>query len=1149
MNKKRLMLTVLFLLTIFLTLPALAGEEKVSASRCEIPEAAMMYMFPDEAPEGMNTDWDIGGVSRLYYGEGADRQMEYINQMDITFVSGDESLKDAAQVGGGTYVNGINFCFIGFDQGIPVQRPTKAVYHVHMESDHYFWEQDVTIYCLPWKGYEAFRIPDSEGFVYYYDPSQEELAASRVFESCMNVSLNELENRLKSCFPDLEDESIQMFNILLATPDYWTHFAEVRDLDKSPVDGLIIKGMGIDIRLPLKAEVSPYVVYGETTAAAGDTIHLALEETDGAGRNFTWSVSGQGVELTESSNSGADIHVAENASGSFSVIATPDDGGSSVVKEITIGGARKRTSFGKLTGKETVNADLRTGDWQHPWTFLDKIIYAPSTMPEGLRADDSLSTIRLYPKGKNDNKQTPDAGTLEFISGDESLRHALAFRLPAEDENDHNIYLTADLNSRTKPGEAVFRLRLKAGNLYYEREFTFRVLSWEEYPLFEFRNPDRSGTAEKGEGPELTDSFGNVAEYYRSPGNNTHLYTKDQVAAMLINDHSAEVAGRLLTDEQIQAVNEYKTKGSLYEVFADQEDGGADCYPQKNLWCGLNINTDEEAFQFREEGEYRFSVYSEISNIQIEGMLTVRVLPYKLTGPSSLMPGESGTYMVRDDKPETGRTFSLSAEGEGIAFDAESGTLTVAEDTPEGTQFTVAASPSDGNSGVYLTGKVSSGLISSEEFRLEPAGDGFSIPLPADTEKYTYDSGACYTTDESAPAYICISYKADPLDEFAEDRQVADKCYDYSDLSKYPEYQEEEVALGEHHARITVCRANYRNEDYSLGYLQYARNNRVMRIAVYSMPRNGTGWDELPKVTLGDMRKLAELIEYDPSQAPITVEDGKIILSSKEGTDVVTAGKKLTVLAQFANPEKVNKKAKNDTVVWSVADPETGTTPEDVKIDAKGVLSAGKQIAEVLKVEVTASSPIFHTSAVFPVTIIPAAKSITLEPAEIFFYTGTDSAVAVKAKIDPDTVPPMGITWTPAKKDIVEITPDGENGTAVIRPLAAGKTTIQVKEPGGKNAKLTVSVTAPVEDLELAVSGKAVPGGTVTVKETLSPKQAGNKTVEWSLDVGEDIATMSNGKLKIAKTTPAGTVITVTCTALGAPEPVVRTVRIEVAEK
>jgi hypothetical protein len=172
-----------------------------------------------------------------------------------------------------------------------------------------------------------------------------------------------------------------------------------------------------------------------------------------------------------------------------------------------------------------------------------------------------------------------------------------------------------------------------------------------------------------------------------------------------------------------------------------------------------------------------------------------------------------------------------------------------------------------------------------------------------------------------------------------------------------------------------------------------------------------------------------------------------------------------------------------------------------------------------------------------------------VEPAELFFYIGTEMSAEVKAVLDPDTVPPLGITWTPAKTGIVEITPNEENGTASFKPLAEGKTTVAVKEPGGKNAKLTVSVVDPVEEVELAVSGKTTPGGTVTVKETILPKTAGNKNVEWTLDVSEEIATVSKGKVKISKDAPAGSVITVTCTALGAPEPVVRTVQIEVTEK
>ena len=87
----------------------------------------------------------------------------------------------------------------------------------------------------------------------------------------------------------------------------------------------------------------------------------------------------------------------------------------------------------------------------------------------------------------------------------------------------------------------------------------------------------------------------------------------------------------------------------------------------------------------------------------------------------------------------------------------------------------------------------------------------------------------------------------------------------------------------------------------------------------------------------------------------------------------------------------------------------------------------------------------------------------------------------------------------------------------------------------------------PVQSLELTVKGAGKAGGTVPVNATIWPNGAGNKALEWSLDVGEDVATVNNkGQVKIAKTAPAGTKITVTCRALGAPEPIVATAVIEI---
>ena len=116
--------------------------------------------------------------------------------------------------------------------------------------------------------------------------------------------------------------------------------------------------------------------------------------------------------------------------------------------------------------------------------------------------------------------------------------------------------------------------------------------------------------------------------------------------------------------------------------------------------------------------------------------------------------------------------------------------------------------------------------------------------------------------------------------------------------------------------------------------------------------------------------------------------------------------------------------------------------------------------------------------------------------------------------------------------------------------MAAGKISIDVKEPGGKQAKLAVNVGEPVTALTLTAKGAAKPGGNVTVSAATEPKNPGNKTLEWALNVGEDIAVINDkGQVKISKEAPLGTKITVTCKALGAPEPVAATIDLEVVEK
>ncbi len=299
-------------------------------------------------------------------------------------------------------------------------------------------------------------------------------------------------------------------------------------------------------------------------------------------------------------------------------------------------------------------------------------------------------------------------------------------------------------------------------------------------------------------------------------------------------------------------------------------------------------------------------------------------------------------------------------------------------------------------------------------------------------------------------------------------------------------------------------------------------------------------------ITSEDMKKLAESIEFEEADAVFLPADTVLSVSSKNDPVTVTAGKNIPFTAAFANPSRVCKKYKNDDVVWSVGRADNGEAVEGVTIDAKGLLKVDKKLDAPVDLQVKVSSDLFGTSATYSITAMPIVTKVILDTAELFFYTGTEEPQTVKASLEPATVPPIGLTWTPGKKNVVGIEPV-EDGTVSVTPLNAGKTDIVVKEPGGKSAKLTVNVVPPVESVELAVNGKPKAGVRVNMTATLMPRNAGNKTVQWSLDVGEEIATISEkGQLTLGKEVASGTKITVTCTALGAPNPVIGTTVIEI---
>ena len=179
---------------------------------------------------------------------------------------------------------------------------------------------------------------------------------------------------------------------------------------------------------------------------------------------------------------------------------------------------------------------------------------------------------------------------------------------------------------------------------------------------------------------------------------------------------------------------------------------------------------------------------------------------------------------------------------------------------------------------------------------------------------------------------------------------------------------------------------------------------------------------------------------------------------------------------------------------------------------------------------------------------MPVIRKLAADPAAVTLYTNSDDEAAVTVTADPD-IALEGLEWTLKPGNIAEVV-TGEGGTAVIKAATAGKGTLTVKEPGGKTVGIRVTVDVPVESVSLSWSGNAGPGNVVKVSADVQPKNAGNRKVEWSLDVDKEVAAINDyGRLKINRNTPEGTVIVVTCTAPGAKVPIVEKIEIVVGEK
>ncbi|MEI8201020.1 MAG: Ig-like domain-containing protein [Eubacteriales bacterium] len=158
----------------------------------------------------------------------------------------------------------------------------------------------------------------------------------------------------------------------------------------------------------------------------------------------------------------------------------------------------------------------------------------------------------------------------------------------------------------------------------------------------------------------------------------------------------------------------------------------------------------------------------------------------------------------------------------------------------------------------------------------------------------------------------------------------------------------------------------------------------------------------------------------------------------------------------------------------------------------------------------TATCAVTVTEPVRAVSVSPTTMSLTAGGA-----TGT-----ISANIESSNATNKNVTWSSSNTAVATVS------GGVVTPIAAGTADITVTtEDGGKTAICVVTVTVPVSNINIKGAGDAdtvVNGSTLLMSAAISPSNATNKAITWSIINGTGSATIDESGLLTA--TVIGTV-------------------------
>ena len=759
------------------------------------------------------------------------------------------------------------------------------------------------------------------------------------------------------------------------------------------------------------------------------------------------------------------------------------------------------------------------------------LYFATSRLPEGSElAERSLRIDRLYPEtpvvgedGKEAEPEKVTAVSVSWKSGGYYLIRAIKAAV-----DDEGAEISLDPGKMKWPGETTVTLVLESEHYHFESEQTLTVADAEKATLFTQTVFNPVFNIATGTSFTAQDLLGNIVS--------------------VTYPAYCQANGFPYPNAEVQ-VEEAETPG-------------------------LTRDEDTGILTLEDYGVFDLNLDLRIANLRWKLPFRIEAEPYSITGPGFVMPGTTARYRVTDLDAAAGRRYTWSVEGDGVTIDPKDGTLTVPGDVKTDAYIRVVLTP-DTDPAINTSVLVPEGVLPKNLYVMhepdapketEEEGTSEEVPQPAPmTEKEAgfevavpegdnwrtgisekRQDGWLFrcVTNGTGGATVAVDARTDLITSgFREDDLVAMSYYNenvFPDTVK--NLQSRDIRIDGHLAKeylFTVSDQNGQATHY--GQISYCRNNQALTVRVFTTQQGATA-DALIPVTMKDLDRIAAGIHYQADEDTIVREDAQLTVTTKDDTAYVFAGKTLSLNAEFANTERINKSKKNNGIAWQIRDASTGEETTVASINSANVLSVARDLEKVTQLEVTAVSETFGTKASCIILACPEVTELTVEPEAIYWFKGMEKQpVTLKATIEPEGIPLELLSWTPNNGQTLEVTA-GKEGTAIVTGTGDATNSVKVTVPDGTIKVVPVKTVTAVESLELKRSGDPKPGGKVSYTAVLFPSKDIAGTLKWSLNAGEEVAQINEKAVVLISPDAApGTVITVTCQAIGAPEPVIAT--------